>query len=153
MLLTVLELLGIIIWWLPLYLPQTNPIEIEWDGVQSKMRSNWLRSSSRYDPVAAAEVALDDYYGRDSPSLHGHCGYWIYDKRPLFLKWYYCVCVPINTENQRDKYGKKGSHVFCPNCHWSAAITNGSRLHGLKKLSLLKAIKLLYKFYQDRTAE
>ena len=66
-----------------------------------------------------------------------------------------CICVPIKSENQKQKYGKKGSHVFwrCPNCHWSAAITNGSYLHGLRTLSLFKVIKLLYKFYQDRTAE
>ena len=41
----------------------------------------------------------------------------------------------------------------CSRCLYSVAITNGSYLHGLKKLSAFKVIKLLYKFYQDRTAE
>ena len=64
-------------------------------------------------------------------------------------------CCPITTTNQQHKYGKKGAMVFwkCPRCHYSVAITNGSYFHALKKLSVFKVIKLLYKFYQDRTAE
>ena len=66
-----------------------------------------------------------------------------------------CVSVEITTANQRVRYVKKGSDVFwkCQQCSWSKAITYGSALHGLKKLTLFKCIKLIYKFYQGRTAQ
>ena len=66
-----------------------------------------------------------------------------------------CVCVPIATDNQEEKYGKKGTDDFwnCMICSYSKSITHGSHVLGSKKLSTFKVIKLLYKFYQDRTAE
>ena len=66
-----------------------------------------------------------------------------------------CVTAPIQTTNQRTRYGKKGANTFwkCPRCSKGYAITNGSYLSGLKKLQLFKVIKIFYKFFQGRTAE
>ena len=66
-----------------------------------------------------------------------------------------CICAPISTYNQRQRWGKKGYDCYwkCVTCSWGVGIANGSYVHALKRLSVFKVIKLIYKFYQQRTAE
>ena len=71
----ILALIGVLLYYLPPYFPQGNPIEVIWGGMKNKMRSSSLRGISRTDPIRAANIALDDFYNMDLSNLYDQCGY------------------------------------------------------------------------------
>ena len=69
----ILAYVGVTIYFLPPYSPQYNAIELVWNGMKFKMLT--MRHLTSVDPIAAANLCLQDYYDCDMTSVFRQCGY------------------------------------------------------------------------------